>query len=66
VRYHWGRAAGANSWLERSLRNTTVTLGIKNIFNRLPPYEAALSTFNYSRYGDPRLASYYVSVKKAF
>jgi outer membrane receptor protein involved in Fe transport len=65
VRYRWDRAAGGSSRLARSLRNTTLTLGIKNIFDRLPPYDAAGSMLLYSRYGDVRLASYYVSVRKS-
>lgn len=44
-----------------------ITVGGKNVFNREPPFDAGISASRYySPYGDPRLSSYYVSVKSAF
>lgn len=44
------------------LSNCELTLGIRNAFNRKPPRDQ----LSYSTYGDPRLASYYISLKKSF
>lgn len=44
-----------------------ITLGGKNVFNTEPPFDAGISASRYySPYGDPRLSSYYLSVKNAF
>jgi iron complex outermembrane recepter protein len=49
------------------LANTEWQLGIRNVFNRRPPLDVSNAAGGYySGFGDPRLASYYVSVKKAF
>jgi outer membrane receptor protein involved in Fe transport len=55
------RFDGASSWLE----GMQVQVGVKNVFNTRPPFDASYASF-YSPYGDPRLATYYVSLKKAF
>ncbi|WP_162314142.1 TonB-dependent receptor [Pseudoxanthomonas yeongjuensis] len=40
-------------------------VGVRNLFNRTPPFD--YSTLNYYSYlGDPRLASYYITVTKSF
>jgi len=58
-----GRASTAS----RLLSNTEVQLGVRNIFNTKPPFDAASILWGYySILGDPRLASYYVSLKKSF
>jgi iron complex outermembrane recepter protein len=41
-------------------------LGITNVFNSSPPFDASNTVSFYSYFGDPRLRSYYVSLKKAF
>lgn len=44
-----------------------ITVGGKNVFNAAPPFDAGISASRYySPYGDPRLSSYYLSVKSAF
>jgi len=49
------------------LGNAEVQLGIKNVFNTSPPFDAANgATGFYSPFGDPRLATYYLSLKTAF
>ena len=47
------------------LANTEVQLGIKNIFDQRPSFDAGNGDL-YSAYGDPRLASYYLSLKRTF
>ena len=49
------------------LGNAEVQLGIKNAFNTRPPFDAANgATGFYSPFADPRLATYYLSLKTAF
>jgi outer membrane receptor protein involved in Fe transport len=49
------------------LTNTEWQLGIRNLFNTRPPLDVSNASGGYySGFGDPRLASYYVSLKKAF
>ncbi|WP_161965821.1 TonB-dependent receptor domain-containing protein [Steroidobacter cummioxidans] len=47
--------------------DSEVTLGIKNLFDKAPPFDAN-NTYNgyYSTFGDPRLASYWLGIKKRF
>lgn len=53
--------------LTRWLTNTTIQVGVKNVFNTKPPYDASASSgLPYSPYGDLRLASYWLSLKKEF
>jgi len=48
------------------LARTEVTVGVKNLFDEEPPFDAATSPRFYSPYGDARLASYFISLKTAF
>ena len=43
-----------------------VQAGIKNLFNEKPPFDAGAGSMYYSYLGDPRLASYWFSVKASF
>jgi outer membrane receptor protein involved in Fe transport len=43
-----------------------IKLGIANVFNKVPPFDASNDTYFYSFYGDPRLRSYSVSIRKSF
>lgn len=45
---------------------TEFTVGVKNLFNASPPFDAGNPTLLVSTLGDGRLAVYYVSVKRAF
>lgn len=52
-----------------SLPETELMLGVRNVFNKAPPIDVVGRGFSapgYSYYGDPRLASYYVSLKMSF
>jgi iron complex outermembrane receptor protein len=51
------------------LSNLEVQVGSKNVFDHRPPFDANTSFGGgnlYSVLGDPRLATYYISVKKGF
>jgi outer membrane receptor protein involved in Fe transport len=53
---------------EGALSGVRLSAGIQNVFNKKPPV-VAISSFTgtgYSRYGDPRLRRFTVSVRKAF
>jgi iron complex outermembrane recepter protein len=47
-------------------KGLTVELGIKNVFNTLPPFDAYFAPFYASPYGDLRLRDVWLTVKKAF
>ena len=49
-------------WFE----NTEVRLGIENVFNKRPPVDTNLTNTLYSPFGDPRLASYSLSLRHRF
>jgi hypothetical protein len=48
------------------LQRTEIQAGVRNIFNREPPFDVVTSANLYSGFGDPRLASYYITLKHAF
>ena len=48
------------------LSNLTIQFGIKNVFNKLPPFDAFAGPYFYSPYGDPRLRDYRLGVRKSF
>jgi iron complex outermembrane recepter protein len=60
VRYRF-----AQGMLGSLLDDTDVSLGATNIFDRKPPVDLSTGV-PYSTYGDPRLASYYLTVRKSF
>ena len=58
VGYRKDAASGLKSDIE-------IQAGLRNVFNTAPPFDASSFPF-YSTFGDPNLASYYVSIKKFF
>jgi len=69
--YRFGPNAGAHGqgWqgvTARLLRRTEIQVGVRNVFNSDPAFNAAVLGRLYSTFGDPRLASYYINLKKAF
>ncbi|MGH7947182.1 MAG: hypothetical protein ACREF9_19575, partial [Opitutaceae bacterium] len=57
----------ASSRVRRIFSRTELSGGFRNIFNRMPSYNATSDTTGYySSFGDPRMASYYLSVKRSF
>jgi len=61
------RAKTAN-WRERVAQGLTLQLGVRNVFNTVPPFDAyyMLTHAGTSPFADLRLRSYWVSVKKTF
>lgn len=53
-------------WSSRWLNDTEVQLGVRNVFDEEPPLDAAFTVRLYSPFGDPRGASYYLTLKHAF
>jgi outer membrane receptor protein involved in Fe transport len=52
---------------DSKLAGAEVAFGINNVFNKEPPVDVtAPQGLGYSLWGDPRLASYYLSIKKSF
>ncbi len=47
------------------LAGMTIQVGVRNVFGKLPPYDAGYSFYT-SPYGDIRLRSYSLSVRKSF
>ncbi|MDI1336017.1 MAG: TonB-dependent receptor [Lacunisphaera sp.] len=46
------------------LRRTELQIGVKNVLNTYPTFDA--SAYSYNGYNDPRLASYTITLKKGF
>jgi hypothetical protein len=63
VGYKLDEARKGGSWWRQALAQTSIRFGVKNLFNRVPPFDGM--AFNYmSAYGDVRLAEYYLTFKK--
>jgi outer membrane receptor protein involved in Fe transport len=48
------------------LSDLEVRLGVRNVFDKEPPYDAGNNRGFYSLYGDPRLSTYSLSIRKNF
>lgn len=58
-----GSKGALNSWWRHVLAGETeLQIGVRNIFNTEPPFDAGTTNL-YSAYGDPRLASYWISIR---
>jgi len=67
VGYRTGKAGPAARLWGRALAGITVRLGVNNVFDKIPPYDGSTGLSQlYSSYGDARLATYILSVKKDF
>ncbi len=64
--YRLGKAARGSPWWRRAFADTSVHLGVKNIFSHIPPYDAYTLPTYASPYGDLKLADYYLTVKKSW
>ena len=66
------REAAGSSWAAKHLTpkallsGVTVQAGVKNVFDKVAPFDAFYSPYYYSPYGNVRLRSYWLSVKKEF
>lgn len=65
VGYSFDRPATHQRGLEKLLSGLSIQLGVKNVFNQLPPYDYYYSYYT-SPLGDLRLRSAWISIKKAF
>lgn len=71
VGYTWGRDArvadgGQRGW-KRLLGQGSVQFGVRNVFDKAPPLDVAYSNnFYLSTFGDTRLRSYWISIRKQF
>jgi len=70
VTYRVPTNSAHSSLSSRLLDGIEIQLGITDVFNTKPPFEASNVLFGgygfyYSPYGDPRLRDYWVSIKKA-
>src|SRR5690606_25213412 len=65
VSYDFGSVGETSRW-RQLLADTQVRLGVKNVFNTKPPFDASNTANYYSGYGDPRLAGYTLSIKRSF
>jgi iron complex outermembrane receptor protein len=64
--YRFDVGTTSGSWSDHLFSDTEITLGVKNLFNKKPPFDANNTNFFYSNFGDPRLASYWLSIRKSF
>ncbi|WP_438479758.1 TonB-dependent receptor domain-containing protein [Oleiharenicola lentus] len=59
--------SGASGLALKAARGVSVQFGVRNVFNTIAPLDTfQAETFYLSPYGDTRLRSYWVTVKKAF
>ena len=69
VTWKFTPAQGPDRRWRKLLEGSEVQVGVHNVFNTTPPFDsfAAIGNFaGYSPYGDPRLASYWVALRKSF
>ncbi|MDB6095569.1 MAG: hypothetical protein JWM32_3131 [Verrucomicrobia bacterium] len=66
ARYAFSRSTDSQTATWLLLRDVDVQLGVRNVFNREPPFDSRTSLTYYAALGDARLASYYISVTKHF
>jgi outer membrane receptor protein involved in Fe transport len=60
------RESLASRIAKNAISDVTVQFGIKNIFNKMPPFDVYSSPYYYSTYGDPRMRVYWINLRKTF
>lgn len=65
AKYSFAGGGDREGW-RRLASDLDVTVGVRNVFNEPPPLDMGISGLFYSPLGDPRMASYYVSLRRAF
>ncbi|MBL8269157.1 TonB-dependent receptor domain-containing protein, partial [Steroidobacter sp.] len=66
LEYRW-QDESSGTLSDRLLSGTTVQLGISNVFDKTPPFDAYYNFNNYiSPFGDARLREYWLSLTKRF
>jgi outer membrane receptor protein involved in Fe transport len=66
ARYTFGKVSTGKGLRDVIASNWIIRAGIKNVFNQYPPFDASLSPFFYSPYGNIRLRSCWVAIQKDF
>lgn len=64
--YDFGAEGTGRSGLVSLLDGVQVRAGVRNVFNKKPPYDVSSSFYYYSGLADPRLATYYLTIRKSF
>jgi outer membrane receptor protein involved in Fe transport len=59
-------SSDAGGVLGRVLDGLEVQAGVRNVFNKSPPYDVSNGFQYYSFLADPRLATYYITLKQSF
>ncbi|MBL8265103.1 TonB-dependent receptor [Steroidobacter sp.] len=61
-------AGGSNKrgFVSGLLNGLQVQAGVRNLFNTSPPYDVSSRYYYYSGLGDPRLATYYLTIRQSF
>ncbi len=65
AKYRFDEASHAGL-LTQLLGGLEIQAGVRNVFNSKPPYDVVNGYQYYSWLGDPRLATYYLTLKQSF
>jgi outer membrane receptor protein involved in Fe transport len=57
---------GESSWINRALSRSELQIGVQNVLNKTPPFDAYRTPYYVSSYGDARLATYTLTLRKNF
>ena len=67
VEYAFRGAETVSGWRRQLLKDMTVQVGVRNVFDKVAPFDAQqVSNFYVSPYSDIRLRSYWLSVRRTF
>jgi len=58
--------ASRNLGVRSLLTGLSIKAGIRDIFDKAPPYDAFRGPYYYSNYGSPRMREYWITVRKDF
>jgi len=64
--YTYGEVPSGGRLRYELLANLKLQVGVRNIFNTRPPFDANYGPYFYSTYGDPRLRDYRIGISKSF
>ena len=57
---------GQNKAVRSLLTGLSIKAGIRDLFDKAPPYDAFRGPYYYSNYGSPRMREYWITVRKDF
>ncbi len=64
--YHFGEGAPGVGFVQGLLDGVTVQMNVRNVFNKVPPFDVQYDGLYLSPFGDVRLRSFALSVSKDF